>query len=593
MLEEKRKPSKPDCLLSLDLAFLSYCKSKGFDPCIAQLLWNRGIVNAEQLDRLLSPKLSDLPHPFVLKDLEKAVHRLIQAMEKKEKIVIYGDYDVDGTCGTALLFDFFQKLGVLVETYQPNRFLEGYGLHSAAVEKFAHEKVDVLVSVDCGITAIEPAKVALQNQIDFIVLDHHEQGAALPDAFAVVDPKRNDDESGLDQLCGTGVAFFLCIGLRQELRKKGFFSRPDIVEPNLADHLDLVAVATIADLVPLLGVNRILVWHGLERLRKKPRPGFEALLKVAGIQKVKSSDCGFLLGPRINAAGRLETAKAALEMLTTIDPVYSLKMAHELDRLNRERQSTQATALELARAQAINKINLYGQMKNASPLMMAGPWPRALVVAPPKGEYWHEGVVGIVASKLVEEFKRPVFVLTYKERDAQILKGSARSFGRIDLMKYLSAPRVCEWLLNYGGHAFAGGVSLKAEHHQGFCAALNEMLLLSTTSEDYQSLKTWDIEVDLENLSGDLISQLERLEPFGMGFPEPIFRVRKANVQNFRILKEKHLRIDFENMGGIWFHAPLEKSAAISENTKWWVTPQWNEWNGSRRIQLHIKGADF
>ncbi len=420
-------------------------------PVVSRILWNRGYRAREELDALFHPELSLLPDPLRLLDMKRAVERVADAILHREKITIYGDYDVDGTCGSALLLDFFGRIGVEAGSYQPDRFAEGYGVNLAAVERLIAEGTKVLITVVCGLTTIEQASFSRAHGTDMIVLDHHKLGSELPAAFAVVDPQRPEDTSGLQNLCGTGIAFFFSVALRAALRARGCYSdtsggrtrgarvRP---EPNLKSLLDLVAVATVADMVDVRGVNRILLTHGMQVLGKSPRPGLRAILEAAGVEKPTAKHCGFVIGPRINAAGRLKHARAALVLLTSKDQEEARGLAQELEALNTERRATQASvteeALKQAREQIANPMwaEIAAKLEAKDPSFAAAhatacatfapgsacaatptvavPWPRALVL---HSERWHEGVVGIVASKVVEEFGRPVFILAAKAKE--------------------------------------------------------------------------------------------------------------------------------------------------------------------------------
>lgn len=562
-------------------------------PIIARLLWNRNLRSVQSIERFLHPELAHLPNPMSIIDMGKAVERLVDAIANEERIAIYGDYDVDGTCGAALLSDFFKALGLEPVVYQPNRFSEGYGVHAAAVEKLIDEhEIQVLITVDCGITAVEPARVAQSRGVDMIVIDHHKVGAELPQAFAVVDPQREEDESGLLNLCGAGLAFFFAMALRAELRNAGFFE--DRPEPNLVKLLDLVAVATVADVVDIRGVNRILVAHGLRVMSKSPRVGIKAMLEAAGIERVTAMHCGFVIGPRINAAGRLQSAKAALELLTSTDLESARVLAKELEEINKARRATQDEVQKQARLQALAQLEdpRWKTLAERIPGAQFGPWPRALVLAAPEGEdeVWHEGVVGIVASRIVEEFGRPAFVLSCKEGAKDTLKGSVRSISKIDILAAISAESVAKYLLNFGGHAHAGGVTLKRASLQEFSEALNEHMAITTQEEHYLREKRHDAEVELTEIDGRLVEELKSLEPFGHKFPEPLFKMSNVSALEVRIMKEKHLKIRLGGLEAVWFNAAQKIEAG--SKCSLWVSPQWNEWQGRKSLQLQIRHCE-
>lgn len=582
-----------ESLLQSALEIQNYLKCH---PVVARVLWNRGLRSVQSIERFMRPELSQLPSPLSIIDMAKAVERVVEAVANEEKIAIYGDYDVDGTCGATLLTDFFRGIGVEPVIYQPNRFSEGYGVHAKAVEKLIDEEgIQVLITVDCGITAVEPARVARERGVDMIVIDHHKMGAELPEAFAIVDPQRPEDTSGLLNLCGAGLAFFFAMALRAELRDAGFFEeRP---EPNLMKLLDLVAVATVADVVDIRGVNRILVAHGLRVMNKSPRIGIKAMLEAANIERVTAMHCGFVIGPRINAAGRLQSARAALELLTCTDVEKARGLAKELEEINKARRATQDEVHAQARAQALAQLAdpRWQKLAEATPAAQFAPWPRALVLAAPESDGessgWHEGVVGIVASKIVEEFGRPAFVLSNKEGKADTLKGSVRSMSKIDILAAISAESVAKHLLNFGGHAHAGGVTLERAKFWDFAEALNLHMALTTAEEHYKREKHHDAEVEIADLDGRLVEELKSLEPFGHKFPEPLFKVSNVAALDVRTMKEKHLKIRVGNMDAVWFNAAqkLEPGTKCSL----WVSPQWNEWQGRKTLQLQIRHAEL
>lgn len=563
-------------------------------PVVAKILWNRGLRTVQVLEKFLYPDLGALPDPFSIIDMKKAVQRVADAVLSGQKIAIYGDYDVDGTCGSSILVDFFSNLGVEAISYQPNRFSEGYGVHCAAVEKLIDEQgAQVLITVDCGITACEPAKIAAARSVDMIVLDHHKCGAEMPQAFAVVDPQRPEDESGLLNLCGAGIAFFFAVGLRTELRSRNFFSEGGRTEPNLVRLLDLVAIATVADVVDIRGVNRILVTHGLRVMARSPRAGIKALLEAARIETPQAMHCGFVLGPRINAAGRLQSARAAFELLTSKDAGLARELALQLEEINTARRQTQDVVHTQAREQALAQLNdpRWKELEKLIPAAAAGPWPRALVLS---SHDWHEGVVGIVASKVVEEFGRPVFILAEKEGISGVLKGSVRSIPKIDILAAISAESVAKHLLNFGGHAHAGGVSLEEAKLQDFREALNEHMAITTSEEDFKRERRFDAEVALDEIDNRLVEELKKLEPFGHQFPEPVLKISNVQAADVRIMKEKHLKLRFTGSSGIeavWFNA--SQKIEVGNACSLWVSPGFNEWQGVRRLQLQIRHAEL
>ncbi|MGE4233758.1 MAG: single-stranded-DNA-specific exonuclease RecJ [Bacteriovoracia bacterium] len=577
------------------------CKELQCTKLLAKFLCTRGFSSVDQVKEFLDISIKKIPNPFEIFDMKKAVNRVRDAILQNEPILIYGDYDVDGTCGAAVLFDFLSQIGVTPKVFQPNRFTHGYGVHVEPIDQFCREGVKVIVTVDCGITSVQPALVAKEHGVDFIVVDHHKVGAELPKAFAIVDPQRIEDKSGLKNLCGAGLAFFFVIGLRASLRDAGFFENRK--EPNLFSLLDLVAVASVADMVDLRGVNRILVSYGLNVLRQKPRVGFKALLDVAQTKRVSTVEIGFVLGPRINAAGRLESASAAFDLVSCQDYSKVFSLAENLNELNKKRKETQEETVEMALEQAqlelldrsvFWKEGFWKKLSDQIPSAQFGPWPRILVLSPEDDQDWHEGVVGIVASRIMNELNLPVVVLSNKQTDkGLLLKGSIRSLPKIDIIEAIQqcAKEYPGLLENFGGHAHAGGVSLKKENLLRFVEAINKVLAIRCTSEHYQKENRFDLEIDMKDLSAFVsqrfLGELEALEPFGMGFPEPVFKIRNPVFSDARYLKEKHLKFKLGGVDAIWFSA-AEKFSDQNPPTDIWVTPQKNEWNGTKRLQFQV-----
>lgn len=564
-------------------------------PVTAKLLFSRGYTNQESLKLLFQPELSKLPDPNCITDMAKSVDRVIDAILKNQKIVIYGDYDVDGTCGSAVLSEFFSQINRPVKVYQPNRFKEGYGINLNAIHSLIDEGSELIISVDCGITAHEPAKLCKSRNVDLIIIDHHKCTPELPEAFSIINPQRADDGSGLKTLCGTSLAFFFIVALRSKLRESGFFKNENIVEPNLKSFLDLVAVATVADVMDVRGINRILLTYGLKVLNENPRIGIKAILEKAKIKKVTAMHCGFILGPRINAAGRLEHAKSALELLTCNDEKIAKQMADDLEEVNLSRRKIQDSVVSEAEAHAEKQIKEFQNEYYNETAALSGPWPRALVLY---SEHWHEGVLGIAASKLVEKFKRPVIVLANKENSDQI-KGSIRSFAKIDIISQLQTESVLKTIVNCGGHAHAGGVTLEKNKLNEFILALNNHMSQTTSQNDFIKVVNHDAEISIKEITTQLMSEIELLEPFGHQFPEPIFKVSHIVLQDLKVLKEKHLKLKFpySAIEGMWFNVDdIQPKIEYLQNKKtshFWVSPQWNEWNGTRKMQISIRNVEF
>lgn len=534
---------------------------------IAHLLINRGLTEPEQIQHFLQPSLAHLPDPFLLKDMDLAVKRLIRALREKEKITIYGDYDVDGTTSTALLMSFFGALGAKVDFYIPHRLKEGYSLNSEALRKLKARGTQVLITVDNGISAISEAKLAKELGIDLIVTDHHEVPPQLPEATAILNPKQAGDLFPGKELAGVGVAFYLTIALRKALREEGMLGE---AEPNLRQSLDLVAVGTIADMAPLIGLNRILVREGLKVLSRSPRLGLKALMEVCAVDReVNSEHVAFRLGPRINAVGRLDDAALGVKLLLSSQPDEAQQLAKILNGANEERQEIE----DQIGMEAVAKVESEGLAKRF----------RSLVLYHPS---WHPGVVGIVASRLVEKYHLPSIVLS---QDLLGLKGSARSIRNFHLVEAL---RECsEYLNKFGGHRYAAGLSLDLKNLPAFTERFDQIVRQKLSPEDFIPALKLDAALDLESIDGALLEQFTRLEPFGLGNPAPLLLLRGVGVRESRVVGEKHLKLKVgdsrRSFGAIGFRLAY-KIPASQDRIDLAFVPQWNEWNGNKNIQLRI-----
>jgi single-stranded-DNA-specific exonuclease len=497
-------------------------------PVAARVLVNRGQATPEQARAFLSDALTELPDPFQMKGLPEACGRLIRAIDQRESVTLWGDYDVDGVCSTALLTTFLAEVGHTARTYIPHRLGEGYGLNGAAIEKLAAEGTKLLVTLDCGITS--HAEIALANRlgIDVIVVDHHAVPEEMPPAVAVLNPLQPGCEYPTKWLCAAGVCFNLVMGLRKRLREAGHFAGR--AEPNLKVHLDLVALATVADVVPLTQANRVLVRHGLEVLTSGRRPGVRALKDVAMLSGVPitSGHVGFRLGPRINAAGRLDDAGIGLRCL--LAPTYdaALPLAQALDAANAERQQIERSMLESAIEQAEGLV-----AKGAKGLVLAQ-------------EGWHPGVVGIVASRIVERFHRPTIMIGLWEGMG---RGSARSIEGFHLHHAIS--RCQNHLVKFGGHKAAAGLSVRPESVEAFRAAFEAVCEAELSPQQLQPKCRVDALVGPEELTEAAVAALQSLAPFGMGNPEPVLAVCNERVAP-RVLEAKvpgekgHLKLTLE-----------------------------------------------
>jgi single-stranded-DNA-specific exonuclease len=561
----------------------------------------RGLETTEKILAYLSPSLENLPNPFSINDMSEAVRRIEKVKKSaKEKIRVYGDYDVDGTTSAALLSWGFRELGINFDVRQPNRFTDGYGLNPKAVEEAAQDGISVLLTVDCGISSFEAADKAKELGIDLIVVDHHQvsKEKGLPPAYAIVNPHRDDCESGLKELCGCGLAFYLLMALRAHGRREGWFDSEkygNTPVPNLKKHLDLVVIATAADQVPLVGANRILVSHGLEVLKNTSKPGVRALMEVAGIagKSVSPSHLSYSLGPRINASGRMGSATMARDLLSTSDTVHAMNLAKELDKINKERGQLQDKIWDEVRDQIKTDLS-QGKFRNA------------IVVG---NVNWHEGVIGIVASKVTEVFHKPAIVISLAEDSGELGKGSVRSIGGKDVLEGL---RACAHLLkNFGGHKFAAGLSIETgklgEFAEAFDLALAEPTL--SDSEEKEDDEPYPLTIDgacsIEDLDPKTLRELEKIAPFGPGNPEPVFSVR-ASVKDYRVLKGRHLKLNLGSseielasnnepsaIGAIWFGGAEyeEVSAKLTEPfvAEWAGVPELNRFRGNVTPSFRVR----
>ncbi|WP_298283639.1 single-stranded-DNA-specific exonuclease RecJ [Acidocella sp.] len=478
----------------------------GLPELMGRLLAARGVA-VEQVGMFLDPTLrAMLPDPSMLVDMDRGAARLARAVMDGETVGVFGDYDVDGACSAALMVSVLRELGVATLTHVPDRMTEGYGPNTPALRAMAEKGARVIVCVDCG-TAAHAAFAPLHNAADFIVLDHHKAEGLPPEIFATINPNRLDCPSGLTQICAAAVTFITCVALVRGLRQKGFFAtRP---EPDLRAHLDLVALATVCDVMPLTGLNRAFVTQGLRVMAARARPGVKALMEVTKITEPPSAmHCGFSLGPRINAAGRIAQADMGLRLLLAEDDTLAAELAQTLDVINRQRQAVEAgitsDAMEQARAQLEAGHNV---------ILLAH-------------EDWHPGVVGIVAGRVKEKFNRPALVAGILDG---LAKGSGRSVPGIDLGAAVIAARQSGLLATGGGHAMAAGFSAPKEQLAAFHAFLNERLADAANMPDTPELVV-DGVLGVQGADAALAQMVARLGPFGTGNAEPLFVLPRARV---------------------------------------------------------------
>ena len=532
----------------------------GLPSLLAGVLAARGVTEAGQARRLLSPEGEPIPDPLLLKDMDRAAARVRLALERGELICVYGDYDVDGITATALLTQFLTGRGGRVLPYIPCRLEEGYGLNQEAVRTLAREGAALIVTVDCGITAVEETELARRLGMDVVITDHHTCKEELPAARAVVDPHRPDCPYPFKGLAGVGVALMLAMAVAGPARA------PEV----LREFCDLAAVGTIADVMPMTGENRCIVSLGLRRLNPARRLGLAALIRCAGLEEkpVTSVSVGYTLAPRLNASGRMGRAEEAVELLLTRDPARAEELALSLCELNRERQDIEGDIFR----QCVQHL-------------AERPQEGAIVLA---GSQWHQGVVGIVASRLAEKYGCPCFMICL---DQGMGKGSCRSWGGVNLFDLLTA---CSPLLeSFGGHALAAGFTVREENIPALAQALRQAAALAARETAQTALEV-DLDVHPRDLTAEAVESLDLLEPCGAGNPRPVLLLRGAQVHTMaQVGRGRHLKLRLEargvNLDAIWFSADgVEEGLSPGCRVDVVFSPQINEFRGRRDVQLQV-----
>ena len=542
----------------------------------ATLLVNRKIDNVESALKFLNPSLNNIRSPFSIKDMDTAVRRIYKAIKNAEKILIFGDYDVDGITSTSILLNFLQNTGADVHYYIPHRTKEGYSLQTMHVSDYAiPNKINLIITVDCGSSSHDAVKTAQEAGIDVIITDHHILPIKVPEAFAVVNPKRRDCTAGFDNLAGVGVVFVLIICLRKYMRDVNFWQ--DRPEPNLKVFCDLVALGTIADSVPLIDENRIFASAGVQVIKtENNRPGIRALLKICHIENsyINSEDIAFKIAPRLNAPGRMEHGKLSVEILTTESLNDAVQMATSLNDLNILRRNIEE--------KIINDIHSYlaedpGELEKRSLVLSAGDW--------------HEGVLGIVASRLVDSYFRPVVVISTKNG---IGKGSARSIPGFDLYEGLLA--CSDDLVQFGGHSMAAGLKINLKNIERFKTNFDNTVATSIKQADFTPILSIDCELGFDDISDRLIDEIESLTPFGNGNPEPLFIAKNIEVFSSKIVGKNHRSMLLKQSAGkmpkilnaIHFNALTD--APLKDNfDRIAFRLRWNRWNGQKKVQILVE----
>ncbi len=564
-------------------------KALNIDHTLAGLLVQRGISTVEDADAFFNPKLSDLHDPFLMKDMDKAVERIHRALQDKERILVYGDYDVDGTTAVAVMASFLSKQpGVdmsdlntrQIEYRIPDRYSDGYGLNMSAIEYAKEHNFTLIITLDCGIKANKEIELANSLGIDVIVGDHHRPGDVIPAGYAVLDPKRPDCTYPYDELSGCGISFKIV---------QAYAQKYGIPESEVFEYLDMVAMSIASDVVPITGENRILAYHGLKQINTKPRPAFESILKYSNVVKsskgnpelyfsheLSITDLVFLIGPRINAAGRMESGKNAVRLLLADTLERSEIFAKEIDEYNQERKALDSKATEEALAhldsEKINKTSNTTVVYNPS---------------------WHKGIIGIVASRLTESYYRPTIVFT---KSGDMITGSARSVRGFDI--YAAIEACSDLIEHWGGHKYAAGLSIKEENFEAFCTKFEEVVSVQMAEEWMIPKVEINAEIDLAMINRTFFDNLKKFAPFGPRNLNPTFETRLVSDSgNSRIVGQKHLKLSLIQkdkqsypLDGIAFQQ-AEHETLIKSGNPFHIAYQIeeNQWNGKTTIQLNVK----
>lgn len=536
------------------------------EKTIASLLIQRGVESFEDAKKFFRPSLDDLHDPFLMKDMDKAVARIKQAIANEENILVYGDYDVDGTSSVALMSSYLLSYYPNVTTYIPDRYNEGYGVSYQGIDFAADNNFSLIIALDCGIKAIEKVAYAKDKNIDFIICDHHRPGESIPDAVAVLDPKREDCSYPYDELCGCGVGFKLV----QALAGK----RGQTID-DLLLYLDLVATAIGADIVPMTGENRVLTYFGLKVINSNPRPGFQAIIEQVKKETLEVSDVVFIIAPRINAAGRMKHGQHAVNLMTETDLEQAKIFAGEIEAYNLDRRDTDKQITE----EALELIKTNGEEERFTTVVYQ--------------KHWHKGVIGIVASRLTETYYRPTLVFT---KSGDKLAASARSVKHFDVYNALEACEDC--LEQFGGHKYAAGLTLLPEQFEAFKAKFEEVVKTTIDEKLLTPEVTVDLEIDLKEITPKFFRVLKQFAPFGPGNMTPVFMTQ--NLQDTGWSKQvgedkSHLRVvvkqgNSASFTGIGFgmgeqyklikdKKPFKAVYSLDENT----------WNGNTSIQLRLR----
>ena len=555
---------------------IDFLKTNYFlDEVVAKLLSIRKI-NKDNVKSFLNPSIKSLlPNPFILKDMDKAINRTLTSITQKEKIGIFGDYDVDGATSTAILGKYFRLLKIKFEIYIPDRKTEGFGPNEKAFLEFIKKKVNLIYTVDCGTLSFEPMNFAKKNNIDVIILDHHQSEIKLPNAHSIVNPNRFDDKSELNYLCAAGVCFLFLIALNKRLRDLNWFESNNINEPDLLNILDLVSLGTVCDVVPLIGLNRAIVYQGLKVFKKKNNLGLKTLIESNNIENtITAYHLGYILGPRINAGGRVGKSSHGANLLLNNNSQESFKLASELNNYNKERQILEGDLL--------NEILNIDYQNHSEPVVIL------------HGENWHEGVIGIIAARVKEKFNKPTIIISV---DNKIGKGSARSIHGFDIGSAIIAAVQNNLLVKGGGHKMAAGFTIDMSKIQEFKDfILGKFKSINMKLEDKKKYY-YDIVIAPSAVNINFFEKINLLAPFGSGNSEPRFLIQDLKVVNSKIVGEKHIKSvligsDASTVKTISFNSVETNlsSYLLKKNKNLNIVGKLslNEWRGQKNVEFII-----
>ncbi len=553
-------------------------KTLGISETVATVLVNRGLESVEAASYFIQGKLKSLPDPFLLRDSEKAAGIIVNHIKNNKKIVIYGDYDVDGITSTIITYDFLSFLGAQVDYYIPHRLEDGYGLNTYTLEEIATKGGELVVTVDCGITSVDEIKYAKDLGLNTIIIDHHHVGEKVPDAVAIVNPHQSGCRYPFKDMAAVGVAFTFLMVLKKVVEKDGFFKNHI---PNLVKYLDIVAMGTVADMVPLMESNRVFVKHGLLQMQKNKRPGLLALANICGIKdlsEITPSIISYKMAPRLNAAGRIGNAIKGLELIISKEYDVALKMAEELNLTNEYRQQLEAEIFD----QAVSKVENGDILETKSSIVLSS-------------SKWHPGVIGIVASRLVEKYYKPTIMISIEDG---VGRGSARSIPQLHI--YNIIEQLSNHLVQYGGHKYAAGMTIKEKEIDEFKQKFDKMVKEALDKEEYRQCTEIDAELSLRELSPELIVALSKLEPFGMNNPEPSFIAKHVKILKQNMINKAHLHwklgtdktsLTFNAIGfGLLNNKTTPK---VGDTVDIIYFPRINTYGGNITLQLYIKDFIF